>query len=411
MTTPTTSTDPLADLAEAGVAVWLDDLSRERLRSGNLAELMRRGVVGVTTNPTIFAKALGSGSGYEGLVRDLALRGVAVGEAVRLLIAADVRDACDVLRPVHERTGGRGDGRVSIEVDPRLAHDTGRTAAEARGLWWLVDRPNLHVKIPATPAGLPAITACLAEGISVNVTLIFSLERYAAVTDAFQAGLERRTARGLPLDGIASVASFFVSRVDAEVDRRLDAIGGGAAEGLRGRAAIANARLAYQAYEAMLVSPRWRALADKGALPQRPLWASTGVKDPAYEDTRYVVELVAPDTVNTMPEATLEATADHARVRPDAVRGAYDDARATLDGLDGAGVDLGEVTDLLERQGVASFEKSWDELIASVTAQLERAGAAVMPAGAVRPAGTETGKGTGPAAAAPRASAREGAHA
>ena len=411
MTTLTTSTDPLADLAEAGVAVWLDDLSRARLRSGNLAELARRGVVGVTTNPTIFAKALGSGSDYEEQVRDLALRGVAVGEAVRLLVAADVREACDVLRPIHDRTGGRGDGRVSIEVDPRLAHDTGRTLAEARGLWWLVARPNLYIKIPATPAGLPALTACLAEGISVNVTLIFSLDRYAAVTEAFQVGLERRAARGLPLDGIASVASFFVSRVDAEVDRRLDAIGGEAAESLRGRAAIANARLAYQAYEAMVAAPRWRALTDKGALPQRPLWASTGVKDPAYEDTRYVVELVAPDTVNTMPEATLEATADHARVRPDAVRGAYDDARATLDGLDSAGVDLGQVTDLLERQGVASFEKSWDELISSVTAQLERAGADVMPAGAVRPAGTETGEGTGPAAAAPRVSAREGSHA
>jgi transaldolase len=330
---------------------------------------------------------------------------------VRLLVAADVREACDVLRPIHDRTGGRGDGRVSIEVDPRLAHDTGRTLAEARGLWWLVDRPNLYIKIPATPAGLPAITACLAEGISVNVTLIFSLERYAAVTEAFQAGLERRTARGLPLDGVASVASFFVSRVDAEVDRRLDAIGGEAAKGLRGRAAIANARLAYQAYEAMVAAPRWRALADEGALPQRPLWASTGVKDPAYEDTRYVVELVAPDTVNTMPEATLEAAADHARVRPDAgprrLRRRARDARRP----DGAGVDLGEVTDLLERQGVASFERSWDELIASVTAQLERAGADVMPAGAVRPAGTETGEGTGPAAAAPRASAREGAHA
>ena len=411
MTTPKTHTDPLADLAEAGVAVWLDDLSRARLRSGNLAKLAGRGVVGVTTNPTIFAKALGSGSDYEEQVRDLALRGVAVGEAVRLLVATDVREACDVLRPIHDRTGGRGDGRVSIEVDPRLAHDTGRTLAEARGLWWLVDRPNLYIKIPATPAGLPAITACLAEGISINVTLIFSLERYAAVTEAFQAGLERRAARGLPLDGIASVASFFVSRVDVEVDRRLEAIGGEAAEGLRGKAAIANARLAYLAYEAMVAAPRWWALAGKGALPQRPLWASTGVKDPAYEDTRYVVELVAPDTVNTMPETTLEATADHARVRPDAVRGAYDAARATLDRLNGVGVNLGEVTDLLERQGVASFEMSWDELIASVTAQLERAGADVMAAGAVRPAGTEAGEGTGPAAAAPRASARDGAHA
>ena len=402
-------TDALTDLSSAGVAVWLDDLSRARLASGNLAELISsRSVVGVTTNPSIFQKALSEGDAYDEQLRELALRGTDVGEAVRALTTYDVRWACDVLREVYERTDGL-DGRVSIEVDPRIAHDTDRTVAEAKALWWLVDRPNLYIKIPATPAGLPAIAACLAEGISVNVTLIFSLERYAAVTEAFQAGLERRTARGLPLDGVASVASFFVSRVDAEVDRRLDAIGGEAAEGLRGRAAIANARLAYQAYEAMVAAPRWRALADKGVLPQRPLWASTGVKDPAYEDTRYVVELVAPDTVNTMPEATLEATADHARVRPDAVRGAYDAARATLDGLNGAGVDLGEVTDLLERQGVASFEKSWDELIASVTAQLERAGADVMPAGAVRPAGTETGEGTGPAAAAPRASAREGA--
>jgi transaldolase len=406
-----TNADPLADLAAAGVAVWLDDLSRARLRSGNLAELARRGVVGVTTNPTIFAKALASGSGYEEQVRDLALRGVAVGEAVRLLVAADVREACDVLRPVHDRTGGRGDGRVSIEVDPRLAHDPGRTLAEARGLWWLVDRPNLYIKIPATRAGLPAIADCLAEGISVNVTLIFSLERYAAVAEAFQAGLERRAALGLPLDGVASVASFFVSRVDAEVDRRLDAVGGAAAEALRGRVAVANARLAYQAHEATVAAPRWRALAGKGALPQRPLWASTGVKDPAYEDTRYVDELVAPGTVNTMPEATLEAAADHARVRPDAVRGAYGDARATLDGLRSLGIDLGEVTDLLERQGVASFEESWDELVASVTTRLERAGADVMPAGAVRPAGTGAGEGAGPAAAAPRASARDGGEA
>jgi len=397
--TATGAGDPLGDLARAGVAVWLDDLSRARLRSGNLADLIRRGVVGVTTNPTIFAKALGSGSGYEDQVRDLALRGVAVGEAVRLLVAADVREACDVLRPVFERDPGGGDGRVSIEVDPRLAHDTERTLAEARGLWWLVDRPNLYIKIPATPEGLPAIAACLAEGISVNVTLIFSLERHEAVIDAFLAGLERRAERGLPLDGIASVASFFVSRVDAEVDRRLDAVGSETARRLRGRAAIANARLAYGQHEAMLASPRWRVLAAKDARPQRPLWASTGVKDPAYEDTRYVVELVAEGTVNTMPEATLEAVADHGRVRGDAVRGAYDDGRATLEALRTQGVDMDDVTSRLEAQGVEAFEKSWDELIATVTRQLERAGAEVTPAGAARPAGD------GPAAAAPRATA------
>lgn len=384
----TAAGDPLADLARAGVSVWLDDLGRARLNTGELARLVeRRHVTGVTTNPTIFAKALRADADYREQVRDLALRGASAGEAVRLLIAADVRAACDVLRPVHERDPGGGDGRVSIEVDPRLAHDTGRTVAEARGLWWLVDRPNLYVKIPATPAGLPAIAACLAEGVSINVTLIFSLERHEAVIDAFLAGLERRAGRGLPLEGVASVASFFVSRVDAEVDRRLEALGGEAAR-LRGEAAIANARLAYRTYEAMLASPRWRALARLGARPQRPLWASTGVKDPAYEDTRYVVELVAPDTVDTMPAATLEAVADHGRVRGDTVRGGYEAARATLDGLRGLGVDMDDVAARLEAQGVEAFRKSWDELVATVTRQLERAGAEVMPAGAAAPRAT-----------------------
>ena len=401
----------LNDLAAAGVSVWLDDLSRPRIQTGSLARMVAQGdIVGITTNPTIFAKAIGAGSGYEDQLRDLALRGTAIGETLRLLTAWDVRAACDILRPVHDRTNTR-DGRVSIEVDPRISGDAERTAAEARGLWWLVDRPNLFIKIPATLAGLPAITASLADGISVNVTLIFSLDRYRAVLDAFLTGLEQRQAGGGSLAGIESVASFFISRVDIEVDRRLAEIAArgdgkelaGGVERLRGRAAIANARLAYEIYEQMLASPRWQALAAQGASPQRLLWASTGVKDKSASDTRYVVDLVAPDTVNTMPEATLQAVADHGQIRGDAVRDGYAAARALLAELSRMGLDMEEVADTLEQQGVASFAKSWDELIASVTAQLEKAGAEVMPAGAVKPASGEGGQDAAPAAGAPRA--------
>ena len=395
----------LNDLAAAGVAVWLDDLSRGRIHSGSLARSVEAGdIYGITTNPTIFAKAIGAGSGYEDQLHDLALRGTSIGETLRLLTAWDVRAACDVMQPVFDRTDRR-DGRVSIEVDPRIAHDGDRTAAEASGLWWLVDRPNLFIKIPATRAGLPAITASIASGISVNVTLIFSVERYEAVLDAFLSGLEQRAASGGSLHGIESVASFFVSRVDTEVDHRLGeaaahdkALTDDAAR-LRGQAGIANSRLAYQVYERMLQTPRWKALAAKGAKLQRLLWASTGVKDKSFPDTRYVVELVAPDTVNTMPEATLQAAADHGEVRGDTIRGSYAAAHAVMDGLRRAGVDMADVADLLEEQGVASFAKSWDELIASVTEQLEKAGASVMPAGAVKPA-SPSGK-AAPAAAAP----------
>ena len=328
----------LDDLAAAQVSVWLDDLSRPRIQTGSLARMVDGGeIVGITTNPTIFAKAIGAGSGYEDQLRDLALRGTAIGETLRLLTAWDVRAACDILRPVYERTAAR-DGRVSIEVDPRISGDADRTAAEARGLWWLVDRPNLFIKIPATLAGLPAITASLADGISVNVTLIFSLNRYRAVLDAFLTGLEQRKAAGGSLVGIESVASFFISRVDTEVDRRLGQMTAQAGDKdlaaeldrLRGQAALANARLAYEIYEQMLVSDRWKALAAAGARPQRLLWASTGVKDKAFSDTRYVTDLVAPDTVNTMPEATLLAVADHGEIRGDAVRGSYAAAHATL---------------------------------------------------------------------------------
>ena len=405
-------TKTLQELADAGVAVWLDDLSRPRLQSGSLAAMVEQGdIVGITTNPTIFAKAIGAGSGYEAQLRELALRGTAIGESLRLLTAWDVRAACDILCPVFDRSAGR-DGRVSIEVDPRISGDAERTAAEARGLWWLVDRPNLFIKIPATLAGLPAITACLAEGISVNVTLIFSVERYEAVLDAFLSGLEQRAAAGGSLDGVESVASFFVSRVDTEADRRLAALpshGDGqdiAADvaRLHGQAAIANARLAYALYEDTLVSPRWKALAKHGARLQRLLWASTGVKDKALDDTRYVVDLVAPDTVNTMPEATLQAVADHGKIRGNTIRGSYDAAQIILDDFARIGVDMPDVAATLETQGIASFAKSWDELIASVIKQIEAAGAEVMPAGAVTPASGDGGHAPAPAAAAPRQS-------
>jgi len=374
-------TDPLRELASQGVSIWLDDLSRHRLSSGGLAALVGRGVVGVTTNPSIFEAALRSGADYAAQVADLAARGLGVEEAVRMITTYDVRWACDVLRPAYDASGGV-DGRVSIEVDPRKAHDTEATVAEARALWWLVDRPNALIKIPAMIEGLPAITRVLADGISVNVTLIFSLDRYRLVLDAFLSGLEQAAAAGRDLSQIASVASFFVSRVDTETDARLDKIGTGQALALRGTAAIANARLAYHAYQEMLATPRWQSLAARGARPQRPLWASTGVKNPEYDDTRYVVDLVAPDTVNTMPEKTLDAVADHGVVRGDTVRPYYNDARAAFSALAGVGIDLADVVAVLEVDGVAKFEAAWVDLLDSLTAALQaaRAPAAGAPA-------------------------------
>ncbi|MHB8449011.1 MAG: transaldolase [Mycobacteriales bacterium] len=371
-------TDPLAQLSAAGVAVWLDDLDRTRIASGSLASLMRdRSLVGITTNPTIFQKALSHGDAYAAQVADLALRGVDVGEALRAITAADVRAACDVLRPAYDASDRR-DGRVSIEVDPRIANDAPKSVAEARALWWLVDRPNLFIKIPATAAGIPAIRDVLAEGISVNVTLIFGLSRYEEVMEAFLTGLERYRASGGELTGLESVASFFVSRVDTEIDARLDKLGSSEAAALRGQAAIANARLAYERYERVFTAdnPRWAALRDAGARPQRPLWASTSVKDPQYDDTRYVVDLIAPGTVNTMPEPTMEAVHDHGVIREDTVRPYYADAHAVLDRLTAVGIDYDDVIETLEQEGVEKFETSWTELIASLSHHLGAGGAA-----------------------------------
>jgi transaldolase len=365
-------TDSLRELTEAGVAIWLDDMSRSRLATDDLADLIRdKHVVGVTTNPTIFQKAISESDLYDRQLRDLAVRGVDVEEAVRMVTTFDVRWGCDVLRPVYDASGG-SDGRVSIEVDPRLAHETERTIAEARQLWWLVDRPNLFIKIPATKPSLPAIAQCLAEGISVNVTLIFSLERYGEVMDAFLDGMERARAAGHDLTNLASVASFFVSRVDTEVDKRLEKIGSADAGDLRGKAAIANAQLAFERYEQVFSGERWQALAAVGAKPQRPLWASTGVKDPSYDDTRYVVELIASGIVNTMPEATLDAVADHGVIRSDTIRPAYPDAHQVMADLASAGIDMDDVVEVLEVEAVEKFETSWTDLLASTKSELER---------------------------------------
>ncbi|HET8927795.1 MAG TPA: transaldolase [Microbacterium sp.] len=362
-------------LAAAGVSIWLDDLSRRRIDSGSLAELITtRSVSGVTTNPTIFQNAIGGPDDhlYDAQIAELAARGATVDQAIFEMTTDDVRDAADILRPVYDATDGV-DGRVSIEVSPDLAGDTAGTVAQARQLWTAVDRPNVHIKIPATEAGLPAIAETLAAGICVNVTLIFSLERYAGVMDAFLDGMERAKANGHDLSKLHSVASFFVSRVDTEVDKRLDASDDPGAAKLRGKAGIANARLAYELYEGVFGGSRAKALIAAGARPQRPLWASTGVKDPSFPDTMYVTELVAPGTVNTMPEKTLEATFDHAEITGDTVTGEYLAAHRVFDELAALGLDFADVTRVLEEEGVAKFVASWEHLQETVGAALSKA--------------------------------------
>ena len=364
----------LAALSAAGVSVWLDDLSRDRLQNGNLQELIdTKGVVGVTTNPSIFQAALSKGHAYDGQVKELAERGADVDATIRTVTTDDVRNACDVLAKQYEQSNGV-DGRVSIEVDPRLAHDTDKTILQAIELWKIVDRPNLLIKIPATMAGLPAITSVIAEGISVNVTLIFSVERHRLVMDAYLAGLEAAKEGGHDLSKIHSVASFFVSRVDTEIDKRLEKIGSDEALELRGQAGVANARLAYAAYEEVFVGgERYEALKGDGARVQRPLWASTGVKNPDYSDTLYVTELVAPNTVNTMPEKTVDAVADHGVITGDTVTGTGDAAQEVFDKLASVGIDLPDVFKVLEDEGVEKFEKSWLELLDATQGQLDAA--------------------------------------
>ncbi|MCX6501118.1 MAG: transaldolase [Microbacterium sp.] len=364
---------PTEDLSAAGVSIWLDDLSRERISTGNLQALIAdRNVVGVTTNPPIFAGALAKGESYAEQVSALVADGADVDRAIFEITTDDVQAASDIFRPVFDETNGV-DGRVSIEVSPDLAHDTAATIAEAKKLWAKVDRPNALIKIPATRAGLPAITEVIGAGISVNVTLIFSLERYAAVIDAYLAGVEKARDAGIDVSTLQSVASFFVSRVDTEVDKRLKAIGTDEATSLLSKAGIANARLAYELYESAFSTDRAKALLEGGANVQRPLWASTGVKDPALPDTLYVTELVAPGTVNTMPEKTLEATFDHGVITGDTVTGNYADAHDVFARLAAVGVDFTDVTQVLEDEGVEKFIVSWHELQATVQAALEQA--------------------------------------
>ena len=367
----------LQALADAGVSIWLDDLDRDRLRTGGLERLVAEEcVTGVTTNPAIFNKAITTDAGaYEDQLRDLASRGVSRGEAVRSLTAADVRDACDVLHGVWQRTGGV-DGRVSIEVDPRYARQTEPTIAEARALHWAVDRPNVLIKIPGTDEGLPAISQVLSEGISVNVTLIFSPQTYIKVMDAWMTGLEKAHAAGRDLSAIHSVASFFVSRVDTEVDKRIDGIGTAEAEEMRGKAAIANARLAYAEFEKVMTSDRWRALAAAGAVPQRPLWASTGVKDTRYNDTRYVVDLVTEGVVNTMPEPTMQAVADHGEIVGDTIRPMIGEARGVFTDIAALGIDMDDVYRVLEDEGVEKFVVAWVDLLDNLQSALEQRGEA-----------------------------------
>jgi transaldolase len=368
----------LQKLSEAGVSVWLDDLSRDRIESGNLAALIAsKSIVGVTTNPSIFQAALSNGHVYNAQVRELAERGADVEATIRTVTTDDVRAACDVLAPEFEASYGI-DGRVSIEVDPRLAHDADKTVAQAVELWKIVDRPNLFIKIPATEAGIPAIAKVLGEGISVNVTLIFSVERYELVMGAYLDGLKAAKTAGRDLSRIHSVASFFVSRVDTEIDSRLEKIGTPEALALRGKAALANARLAYASYQQVFEEqPRFQALLAGGARQQRALWASTGVKNPDYPDTLYVSELVAPNTVNTMPEKTLDAFADHGEVTGDTVSGAAVESQEVFDRLTAVGIDLTDVFVVLENEGVDKFEVAWNELLEATAEQLRAAGAEI----------------------------------
>ncbi len=366
------STPALQELTDAGVSIWLDDLSRSRLTSGSLAALVRdKCVRGVTSNPSIFESAISKGAAdYAADLKDLTKQGLDVDQVIQRLTTDDVRNACEVMLSVYQSSGGL-DGRVSIEVDPRLGHDTKATIEQARELWELIDQPNLLIKIPATIEGLPAITATIAHGISVNVTLIFAVDRYEAVVAAYEEGLRQAAAKGIDLAGIHSVASFFVSRVDSEVDRQLDALGTDEAKSLRGKAALANARLAWAAFESRTSTDEWAALAALGANPQRPLWASTGVKDPAYEDTRYVIDLAVRNCVNTMPEATLDAVDNHGEFKGDTVTGTAAESAAVWAALSSLGIEQADVCSHLEVDGVKKFIDAWEELRSTVQSAMD----------------------------------------
>jgi transaldolase len=364
------NTSPLALLSENGVSIWLDDLSRSRIVSGNLSDLIEtRSVVGVTTNPTIFAGALAKGEGYQAQVAELAKAGATATEAIFEITTKDVADACDIFAGVYSRTNGF-DGRVSIEVEPDLAEDAAATIKQAKELFAKVQRKNVMIKIPATKQGLGAITSVVAAGISVNVTLIFSLQRYREVIAAYIEGVKQAHSAGHDISKIHSVASFFVSRVDSEIDKRLDQVGH---PELKSKTALANARLAYEVFEVEFKKPEWEALANSGANIQRPLMASTGVKDPLLPDTLYVTELVAPKLVNTMPEKTMEAVFDHGQIPADSITGNYEQARAVLAAVAAAGVSLDDATELLENEGVEKFKISWQELVATVDSALRAA--------------------------------------
>lgn len=368
-----TETTPLAQLSAAGVSIWLDDLSRERIASGGLQHLIDdSNLVGVTSNPTIFAGALSKGEAYAEQIASLAASGTSVHDAVFEITTDDVAAASDIFRPIYDRTNGV-DGRVSIEVEPGLAHDAAGTVTQAKQLWAKVNRPNAMIKIPATVEGLEAITETTALGISVNVTLIFSLDRHRQVINAYLSGLEKARAAGIDLSTIHSVASFFVSRVDTEIDKRLVAIGTDEALALKSKAGVANAQLAYEVYNQAFDSERAKGLIAAGATKQRPLWASTGVKDPSLPDTLYVTELVAPEVVNTMPEKTMDATRDHGLIPADSVTGSYAAANAVLDALARQGVSYDDVTQVLEAEGVSKFAVSWNELLETVKSALEAA--------------------------------------
>ena len=356
------------ELARLGTSTWLDDLSRERLDSGNLRELLdTKSIVGVTTNPAIFAAAMSSGTSYDTDIAALKEKSATADEAVYSLAIDDVRNACDIFTEIYEKSGGR-DGRVSIEVDPRISADADATLKQARELWAKVNRPNLMIKIPATDGSLPAISDALAEGISVNVTLIFSVERYAQVIAAYKEGIQRAAAAGKDVSTIHSVASFFVSRLDTEVDKRLELNGSDEALALRGKAGVANAQRAY----ALFIKEFKENGADlpSGAHPQRPLWASTGVKNPDYPATLYVSELAGPDTVNTMPEKTIDAVLEQGNLHGDTLTNAADGAEKVWAQLEAVGIDFADVFAVLEQEGVDKFVDAWEELLASMTDRL-----------------------------------------